>query len=354
MKRAFITLNLILAVYLLSAQVTFRSGIFLHHSTGNYIWGPNPDGHSTTTIPQQMQAYNTAHGFTGNNAVKMTEEWWSPGDNEWWTQHRFFEGNTSFTNFKNYLTNNKIIVIKSCYPSSSMEKMGAPSDTLHPDTKSVYNYKWHWRHIIKVMEKHPETFFAIWTNAPLETSSTNATEAGLSRAFCKWAKDTLAIGLDRKYGRFPANVYVFDFFSKLTDSKGIMQTQYRTSSGDSHPNGVATNLVAPQFVTEIFDAALKYEKTLTNNTNTNLASDEIKIYPNPATDLITIEYTPASKTIDLTLSNSGGQTLYRKTINHQSAERTIENIDVSGFAKGVYFVQVQDENKVETQKIVVQ
>jgi hypothetical protein len=235
-----------------------------------------------------------------------------------------------------------------------MGTRGNPSDTLHPDNKSVYNYKWHWRHIIKVMEKHPEVFFAIWTNAPLETASTNATEAGLSQAFCKWAKDTLVNGLDRKYGRFPANVYVFDFFSKLTDKNGIMQTQHRTAAGDSHPNGKATDLVAPQFVTEIFDAALKYEAVLTNSINIEITSSDIKIYPNPATDLITIECNNALKTRQIILSNSIGETVFSKIINQSSSGKRNEHIDISGFSKGIYFVQIQDNNKVETKKIVIE
>lgn len=48
-----------------------------------------------------------------------------------------------------------------------MSGWGVPSDTLTPTNKTVYNYKWHWRNIVKVMAQHPETFFTIWTNAPL-------------------------------------------------------------------------------------------------------------------------------------------------------------------------------------------
>ena len=112
MKKVFLAILLICTVSLLSAQNYFRSGIFLHHSTGSYIWGPNPDGNSTTTIPGQMHGFNTTHGFTGNDSVTMNEEWWSPGDNEWCTQHEFFEGNTAFTDINYYLENNKILVIK--------------------------------------------------------------------------------------------------------------------------------------------------------------------------------------------------------------------------------------------------
>ena len=144
----------------LNAQTLFRSGIFLHHSTGNNIWGPNG---ASTTIPIQMTNYNTTHSYTGGNAVTMSEEWWAPSDNEWSTQHTFFEDPSLITGIGYYLPTNKIVVIKSCFPSSAVEAIGQASDTMTPTYKSIYNYKWHWRHIIKVMQQHPNNFFAIWT-----------------------------------------------------------------------------------------------------------------------------------------------------------------------------------------------
>jgi hypothetical protein len=234
----------------------FRSGIFLHHSTGSNIWGPNG---SSTSVPQEISVYNTAHGYTGVQAVTMNEEWWSPSDNEWATQHEFFEDPSPVSGIGYYLPGNKIIVIKSCFPSSAMTGPGQPSDTLSPWLKTTYNYKWHWRHIVKAMSSYPDNFFVIWTNAPLEPFSTNASEALLSDQFCTWAKDTLATGLDITYGAFPSNVYVFDFFQKLTGTNGMMLGIYAVAPYDSHPNASATQLVAPQFVLEIFNASIAYE-----------------------------------------------------------------------------------------------
>ena len=244
----------------------FRSGIFLHHSTGGNIWGPNG---SSTSVPQEIAAYNQLHGYAGNNAVSMNEEWWSPSDNEWYTQHLFFEDPSPITGIGYYLPDNKIIVVKTCFPASSMSGAGQPQDTLSPWVKSLYNYKWHWRHIIHTMAQHPDNFFAIWTNAPLEPYSTNASEALLSKQFCQWAKDTLAAGLDPIYGDFPQNVYVFDFFSKLTGPNGMMLPGYAAGQWDSHPNAAATQLVAPQFVSEIFNAAISYEAILNDHKGSN-------------------------------------------------------------------------------------
>lgn len=243
---------------LVHSQTLFRSGTFLHHSTGLNIWGPNG---SSTSILQEIDAYNAAHGYTGTNAISMTQQWWpSGGDNEWEYWHRIFDNQVPGLNIFSVMNNNKIVVIKSCFPSSEMTGMGQPSDTLTYTIKSVYNYKWHWRHIINVMAQHPDNFFAIWTNAPLTQASTNPTAAQLTKQFTTWAKDTLAMGLDPEMGAFPPNVYVFHYFSKLTDENGYEMLQYAISSSDSHPNANATALVAPQFVNEIFDAAIAYEQ----------------------------------------------------------------------------------------------
>jgi hypothetical protein len=281
--------------------------------------------------------YNVNHGLTGSDSITLNEEWWSPGDNEWSTQHEFFEGNTAYTDINYYLANNKIIVVKSCFPSSAIDSWGQASDTASPTTKSVYNYKWHWRHILKVMRNHPNNFFAIWTNAPLEAGSTNTTQAGLSKKFCKWAKDTLAAGLDPVFGPFPPNVYVFDYFSKLTGSNGIELSQYATASGDSHPNGTATDLVAPQFVNEIFNAAIGYEQYYTGIIQ-NSAEDHVHYFPNPFTDKVNFEFELShTSTIILNIFDSKGKSVYKMNEKNISAGEHTDTIDLSRLNKGVYY-----------------
>jgi hypothetical protein len=260
------------------SQAYFRSGIFLHHSTGQNIWGPNG---SSTSVPQEMEGYNTAHSFTGPQAVTLNEEWWAPDNNEWATQHAFFENPDQVTGIGYYLQGNRIIVIKSCFPSSSIIGAGNPEDTLTPDLKTVANYKWHWRHIARVMKMHPQNFFVIWTNAPLEPNSTNPDEAAFSDWFCSWAKDTLARGLDPAFGHFPGNVYVFDFFHKITGSNGMMLSKYATGPGDSHPNAAATTLIAPQFVQEIFNASIGYESVFGIQPSPESSLYGISAAPNP-------------------------------------------------------------------------
>jgi len=347
MKRQI--LALILSVLTLAgfAQTKFRSGIFLHHSTGDNIWGPNG---STTSIPQEMTKYNTSHSLTGGNAVTMNQQWWPDGDNsgnnEWYYWHDIFENrDLTHSDIRPILTANKIVVIKSCFPSSAIDRQGQPSDTLTPTEKTIYNYKWHWRHIIKVMKQHPENFFAIWTDAPMTSGQTDATSAGYSKKFCAWAKDTLAKGNDPVFGAFPKNVYVFDYFSKLTDANGFEKTMYAVSSGDSHPNSAATALVAPQFVSEIFDAALSYENLVTGVNK--VSSYNFNLYPNPAKDFITIEIPEMTDNLSLSICNSSGREVYVQKITNQ-----LVKINISKLAPDIYFIKISDGKYFKIKKVI--
>lgn len=242
----------------LSQTTTYRTGIFLHHSSGGYIWGPNG---SPTSVPIEESNFNSVFGYGNTQPVSLTEVWWPVnGDNEWSTWHSIFD-NTNASDIRPILAANKIVMIKSCFPSSSIGTIGGPADTLTPTLKSIYNYKWHWRSIVHMMSTHRDNFFIIWTNAPLIGGPDE--DGPRADAFCHWAKDTLAAGLDPVFGPFPSNVYVFDYFHKLADpTTGKLPLQYAVSTQDDHPNAAATALVAPQLVSETFNAAIGYENTI--------------------------------------------------------------------------------------------
>ena len=234
----------------------YRNGIFFHHSTGYNIWGPNG---SNTSIPGQITAYNTSHNLTGNSAFSITELWWpdNPNDNNEWSRwHRIFAGQDANAVISPYYSSHRIIMLKTCFPASEITDEGIPEDTLQPEDKTVFNYKWHWRYIINTMRNHPSNFFIIWTNAPHTQLNTTPSQAQLSDRFCRWAKDTLAAGLDPVFGAFPTNVFVFDYFHKLANANGYLPDTYAVDPYDSHPNAAATELVAPLLVTESFNAYL--------------------------------------------------------------------------------------------------
>jgi hypothetical protein len=89
---------------------------------------------------------------------------------------------------------------------------------------------------------------------------------------------------------------------------------------------------------------LKYDPTLGINQNTT--STATMLFPNPATDSVTITTATAQsmvKVIDVT-----GKLVYSTVINNQGS------IDTSVFANGVYLVQISNENQpLQIKKLVV-
>lgn len=338
-----------------SAQIKFRSGIFFHHSTGLCIWGPNG---SSTSVPQQMTIYNNSHGYTGSNAVTMTETWFPVNvDNDWYLWHTIFEQDTP-ENISSYFSGNRIIMVKSCFPSSALECEGEPADTLSPDYKTVFNYKWHWRHIISVMRAHPQNYFIIWTNAPLVQAETTPEAAALSKRFCKWAKDTLAAGLDPLTGSFPGNVYVFDFFSKLTNASGYLQPQYASSSNDSHPNAAATALVAPQLVNEVFNRSIAYESVYGIRRIENDVPSKFTLmqnYPNPFNQSTIFSFQCSFKSrVSLRIFDIRGREA-AELINDVLLPGTYQfRFDAPAeMTSGIYFCRMTAGDFTDTRKIVI-
>jgi hypothetical protein len=354
-KTIFFFFIIFLTVISVSGQIKFRSGTFFHHSTGLCIWGPNG---SSTSIPLQMAAYNTAHGYTGANAVTMTELWFPPeDDNEWCRWHNIFENLDPNANIQPYYSGNRIMVVKSCFPSSNVEAFGDPSDTLYPDYKTVYNYKWHWRHIIKVMRNHPQNFFVIWTNAPLVSGQTTSQEAYWAHSFCKWAKDTLAHGLDPVFGVFPSNVFVFDFFHKLAGANYMLPLTYATGIDDSHPNAAATQLVAPLFVNEIFNASVFYESTYGVRRISENIPDSYTLYqnyPNPFNPSTIIRFQiKDSRFIKLSVFNNLGMEV-AVPVNEKLKTGEYEfEFNGGNLSSGIYFYKLQAGDFSEVKKMVL-
>jgi len=332
----------------------FRSGIFLHHSTGNNIWGNNG---SSVTVPDEIDKYNAGRSLSGTDAVSLEEEWWPSGDNEWYSWYRIFRNEDYTDDIGPALASNAIVVIKSCFPSSSMSGTGSPSDTSDLSQKTVYNYKYLWRGIVSRMQSMPGHFFVIWTNAPLAPGSTSNEEAALSHEFCTWAKDTLAAGLDDEFGEFPDNVYVFDFFHKLADASGKLPLAYAESMYDSHPNQAATALVAPQFVQEVFDAALNYETVMSSVPDMGSRPGSFVLYqniPNPFNPATCIVFTLTEPSeVKLDVFSVSGKNVGCIARGRFAAGLHRVMFNGSSLSSGVYLYRISTEQGTSLRKMLL-
>ncbi len=85
----------------------------------------------------------------------------------------------------------------------------------------------------------------------------------------------------------------------------------------------------------------------------NALTSSMKVYPNPTQGMFTVSISNAEAS-DLTLElvNISGQTVYRNEV--KSVYSYTEEIDASSFAKGVYYLKVNDGEEVKIEKVVIQ
>jgi hypothetical protein len=74
-------------------------------------------------------------------------------------------------------------------------------------------------------------------------------------------------------------------------------------------------------------------------------AEKVKIYPNPAQNFISVEL--PENTTSLVFINSMGQ-----IVKKVKPETNREKINVSAFAPGIYFMQIEKSSGVETVKFV--
>jgi hypothetical protein len=79
----------------------------------------------------------------------------------------------------------------------------------------------------------------------------------------------------------------------------------------------------------------------------NLDSDNLKVYPNPAKEILIIESASTIKAVEM--MNFTGQTVYSNTM----IDSKMLQVNVSAFAGGVYFVKITTDEGIRTVKITV-
>jgi hypothetical protein len=101
----------------------------------------------------------------------------------------------------------------------------------------------------------------------------------------------------------------------------------------------------PEF--QIFSYEMRIANNLLNVTDFN-TNGLVKIYPNPAKDILNIEIDNYEDIMDLTIYSTTGKILLsKKTFNDQKL-----SIDVSNISEGLYFVRISSLTRSDTIKII--
>lgn len=93
------------------------------------------------------------------------------------------------------------------------------------------------------------------------------------------------------------------------------------------------------------DIQLPTYKDLAMSISNEIKSSGVKIYPNPATDQLTIEATDQIHFIELISMNG-------KTVQQMAPNSTKLNFNLSQFKPGLYFLKVQSNNQVYVEKVI--
>jgi hypothetical protein len=86
---------------------------------------------------------------------------------------------------------------------------------------------------------------------------------------------------------------------------------------------------------------------------TIIEKEKLHMYPNPATNQITIEFEPTREECLIEIKNVLGEIVYSAAAKNVVGKQA-KSIDVSGFSNGVYFLQVQIGGSVLNKKFVKQ
>ena len=91
-------------------------------------------------------------------------------------------------------------------------------------------------------------------------------------------------------------------------------------------------------------------QTITTGIIENSFASSINLFPNPATNNLTIALGSSNKKVQVTIADITGKVIYTTT----AAETQKLEVNTKDFAKGIYVVQVQSADFIITKKIIVE
>ena len=114
-------------------------------------------------------------------------------------------------------------------------------------------------------------------------------------------------------------------------------------------NAINSLLVNGAYIYAATDGAGIWKRPLSEMTSiTELSASNVNIYPNPASDNITIDVSSSLSTHStLEILNIQGQTILQ-----QQVQQGKTNINISGLAKGVYILKLSSNDKTEVTRFV--
>jgi poly(3-hydroxybutyrate) depolymerase len=145
--------------------------------------------------------------------------------------------------------------------------------------------------------------------------------------------------------------FVVDSMAKVLGMKSVFYT-FKDAPHVPFSPGVGTleSSTAYMDTTEglLRDFLIDDIKTQGVGVNNILAKTDVKLYPNPAKEMLTIEVNNGNKNV-ITLMDLSG-----KTIETIQSNKAFTHLNLSHLQAGIYFVNISNENGSITQKLIVE
>jgi len=230
--------------------------IFLHHSTGRFIWnGGLSKIQSKLGFDGDVEKWFNNYNQENNKNYKITKKYFpqrSPygAKNYPFDYYNIWVKNAGDQPYKEEPTleiltkKYDVIIFKHCFPVSSIK-----ADSINPDInseiKTLGNYKLQYEALKKKMLDFPETKFIVWTPTALIESDTYKEQAESANEFSQWVKTVW----DNKGD----NIFLWDFRDLQVEGGLYFKNEYALDANDSHPNRKFSETVAPYFCKRIID-----------------------------------------------------------------------------------------------------
>lgn len=86
----------------------------------------------------------------------------------------------------------------------------------------------------------------------------------------------------------------------------------------------------------------------------NAALSSLNIYPNPATDKVSMEYDLKNESnVEITITDMTGKVVYSSKLGSQAAGKHAVSVNTNNMTNGIYVVNIATNNAVSTQKLVI-
>ncbi|MDA3866985.1 MAG: T9SS type A sorting domain-containing protein, partial [Salinivirgaceae bacterium] len=115
-----------------------------------------------------------------------------------------------------------------------------------------------------------------------------------------------------------------------------------------------TNIIAAQLGNDTVYAAAPVDQTLTVTQATGIKETELakfNMYPNPATDILTIdiENISYSENIEISIIDLNGKIVYSENIENSNCK-----INISDYTAGLYFVELKTPGNIHKRKLIIE